>query len=99
MFLMRKRMTWKKESQDMVLGDLFMDGPSSNEVLPPEILKSHKKEKARGLVSVKTLQTLENVWKKVVLFNVCLQGRSTCHAFVCFFRDDPPRPVIFLSMI
>ncbi|GAB2283641.1 hypothetical protein Dimus_018144 [Dionaea muscipula] len=54
----------EKESQDMVLGDLFMGGPSSNEVLPPEILKSLKKERARGLVSVKTLQTLENIWKK-----------------------------------
>ncbi|GAB4848110.1 hypothetical protein Ancab_002774 [Ancistrocladus abbreviatus] len=52
-----------EESRDVEIGNFFLEDDPSNEVLPPELLKLQKKEKAKGL-SIENLEKLEGIWKK-----------------------------------
>lgn len=54
------------KSDDVELGDFFLEGSSSDQVLPPEVLELQKKEKIRELWSEKNLEKMEGIWKKVI---------------------------------
>ncbi|KAA8545478.1 hypothetical protein F0562_020262 [Nyssa sinensis] len=54
----------KEESEDVELGDFFLEDASSGEVLPPEVVKLQKKEKMKELSSGRNLEKLEGIWKK-----------------------------------
>ncbi|PNT42604.1 hypothetical protein POPTR_004G222900v4 [Populus trichocarpa] len=53
-----------EESEDVEIGDFFIDDASSNDALPPGILELQKREKMRELCSEKNLEKLEGIWKK-----------------------------------
>uniref|UniRef100_A0A6N2M934 RNA helicase n=1 Tax=Salix viminalis TaxID=40686 RepID=A0A6N2M934_SALVM len=53
-----------EESEDVEIGNFFMDDASSNDVLSPEILELQKREKKRELCSEKNLEKLDGIWKK-----------------------------------
>lgn len=60
-----------EESEDVEIGDFFIDDAlsndaSSNDALPPGILELQKREKMRELCSEKNLEKLEGIWKKVL---------------------------------
>lgn len=56
-----------EESEDVEIGNFFMDDASSNDVLSPEILELQKREKKRELCSEKNLEKLDGIWKKVLM--------------------------------
>ncbi|KAG5229327.1 ATP-dependent RNA helicase [Salix suchowensis] len=53
-----------EESEDVEIGNIFLDDASSNDVLSPEILELQKREKKRELCSEKNLEKLDGIWKK-----------------------------------
>ncbi|KAJ6715514.1 hypothetical protein OIU85_026960, partial [Salix viminalis] len=53
-----------EESEDVEIGNFFIDDASSNDVLSPEILELQKREKKRELCSEKNLEKLDGIWKK-----------------------------------
>jgi len=55
-----------EESEDVEIGDFFIDDASSNDALPPGISELQKREKMRELCSEKNLEKLEGIWKKVL---------------------------------
>lgn len=52
------------ESEDVEIGDFFIDDASPNDALSPGILEIQKREKMRELCSEKNLEKLEGIWKK-----------------------------------
>ncbi|KAL8528983.1 hypothetical protein ACS0TY_006448 [Phlomoides rotata] len=54
----------ERESDDVELGDFFMEDSTSDQVLPPTVLEAQKKEKIKELRSEKNLEKLEGIWKK-----------------------------------
>ncbi|KVH88553.1 Helicase, C-terminal, partial [Cynara cardunculus var. scolymus] len=55
-----------EDSEDIELGDMFLEDSSSGQVLHPEIVELQKKEKMKELTSEKNLEKLEGTWKKVM---------------------------------
>ncbi|KAJ9552389.1 hypothetical protein OSB04_016434 [Centaurea solstitialis] len=53
-----------EDSEDIELGDMFLEDSSSGQVLHPEIVELQKKEKMKELTSEKNLEKLEGIWKK-----------------------------------
>ncbi|KAF9690290.1 hypothetical protein SADUNF_Sadunf01G0180100 [Salix dunnii] len=53
-----------EESEDVEIGNFFIDDASSNDILSPEILELQKREKKRELCSEKNLEKLDGIWKK-----------------------------------
>ncbi|MED6225014.1 hypothetical protein PIB30_089671 [Stylosanthes scabra] len=51
------------EAEEMELGGFFEDA-SSNEILPPDVLRLQKEEKFKRLLESKNLETLDGIWKK-----------------------------------
>lgn len=56
----------ERESDDVELGDFFLEDCTSDQVLPPEVLELQKKEKMKELRSEKNLEKMEGIWKKVI---------------------------------
>ena len=56
----------EEESDDVELGGFFSEDVTSNDVLPPEVLKLQKQEKMRKLYNEKNLEKLDGIWKKVI---------------------------------
>ncbi|KAL4654864.1 hypothetical protein ACB092_01G411400 [Castanea dentata] len=54
----------EEESDDVELGGFFSEDATSNDVLPPEVLKLQKQEKMRKLYNEKNLEKLDGIWKK-----------------------------------
>ncbi|KAK4835384.1 hypothetical protein QYF36_009045 [Acer negundo] len=52
------------ESEDVELGDFFVEDAPSSDTLHPEILKLKQKEKMKELCSDKNLEKLDGIWKK-----------------------------------
>ncbi|TXG53796.1 hypothetical protein EZV62_019052 [Acer yangbiense] len=52
------------ESEDVELGDFFVEDAPSSDTLHPEILKLKQKEKMKELCSEKNLEKLDGIWKK-----------------------------------
>ncbi|XP_057764372.1 DExH-box ATP-dependent RNA helicase DExH7, chloroplastic-like isoform X1 [Salvia miltiorrhiza] len=53
-----------EKSDDVELGDFFLEDGSLDQVLPHEILEEQKREKMRELCSEKNLEKMEGIWKK-----------------------------------
>nr|XP_043628822.1 DExH-box ATP-dependent RNA helicase DExH7, chloroplastic [Erigeron canadensis] len=53
-----------EDSEEIELGDMFLEDSSSGEVLHPRIVELQKKEKMKELTSEKNLEKLEGLWKK-----------------------------------
>lgn len=53
-----------EDSEDIELGDMFLENSSSGQVLHPEIVELQKKEKMKELTSEFFLEKLEGIWKK-----------------------------------
>ncbi|XWS55304.1 hypothetical protein CRYUN_Cryun10bG0163800 [Craigia yunnanensis] len=51
-------------SEDVEIGDFFLEDSSINDALLPEVLKLQKKEKMKELYSEKNLEKLDGIWKK-----------------------------------
>ncbi|KAK0589636.1 hypothetical protein LWI29_016618 [Acer saccharum] len=52
------------ESEDVELGDFFVEDAPSSDTIHPEILKLKQKEKMKELCSDKNLEKLDGIWKK-----------------------------------
>ena len=55
-----------EESEDVEIGNFFIDEASSNDILSSEIVELQKREKKRELCSEKNLEKLDGIWKKVL---------------------------------
>ncbi|XVE94165.1 hypothetical protein REPUB_Repub01dG0258300 [Reevesia pubescens] len=51
-------------SEDVEIGDFFLEDSSINDALAPEVLKLQKREKMNELYSEKNLKKLDGIWKK-----------------------------------
>ncbi|XP_021285972.1 DExH-box ATP-dependent RNA helicase DExH7, chloroplastic isoform X1 [Herrania umbratica] len=51
-------------SEDVEIGDFFLEDDSTNDALLSEVLKLQKKEKMKELYSEKNLEKLDGIWKK-----------------------------------
>ncbi|OMO75195.1 hypothetical protein CCACVL1_16292 [Corchorus capsularis] len=51
-------------SEDVEIGDFFLEDASPNDGLPPEVLQLQKKEKMKEFYSEKNLEKLDGIWKK-----------------------------------
>ena len=56
-----------EELDNTELGSFFVEHDPSNEVLPPEVLKTQNKGKVRSLPTGKDLGKLEGIWKRYFL--------------------------------
>lgn len=54
-----------RESDDVELGDFFLEDSTLDQVLPPAVLETQKKGKIKELCSEKNLEKMEGIWKKV----------------------------------
>ena len=53
-------------SEDVEIGDFFLEDSSINDAVLPEVLKLQKKEQMKELYSEKNLEKLDGIWKKVI---------------------------------
>ncbi|GKV32188.1 hypothetical protein SLEP1_g40810 [Rubroshorea leprosula] len=60
----QEKLVLEEASEDVELGDFFLEDASSADALPPEILELQKKEWMRDLSSEKNLEKLDGIWKK-----------------------------------
>ncbi|XVE67464.1 hypothetical protein DITRI_Ditri08aG0163400 [Diplodiscus trichospermus] len=51
-------------SEDVEIGDFFIEDNLVNDALPPQVLKLQKKEKMKELCIEKNLEKLDGIWKK-----------------------------------
>ncbi|XP_020965227.1 DExH-box ATP-dependent RNA helicase DExH7, chloroplastic [Arachis ipaensis] len=52
------------EAEEVELGGFFSEDVSSNEILPPDVLRLQKEEKFKRLLESKNLENLDGIWKK-----------------------------------
>ncbi|KZV48665.1 hypothetical protein F511_10351 [Dorcoceras hygrometricum] len=73
----------ERESDDVELGNFFLEDDASKEGLHPEVLKVQKKEKLKELCSRKHLEKMEGIWK------MDAQNRVAAYALHYLFPDLP----------
>lgn len=57
-----------EKSDDVELGNFFLEDSSLDQVLPRAVLEEQKRQIMRELCSEKNLEKMEGIWKKVISF-------------------------------